>query len=271
MPSDWEVRPTHPVHYGLPYHLAQYWDKGLRQQVNETRAAAAVLRRRQIVAQQAGTGTGADKTDKMEAAEARVGTVTRELRATAKKTPAVKTWVRVLEEPVRAFLVAAAEAKATGRLDGSDRDEGWSSGGEEDTLPLYSDEEEDEIVFVGRRSSGSSATWRQAQQQRQKPPRQPVDGGIVFDELGDDRDGSFKYVNPLSSVLLSSLLHLRTTLTPSRRRWLTHSISDYYGLASHSVTVDSPPRRVVYVTLHEEMRVPAGPQFLVPRPMWELF
>ncbi|EFX05445.1 uv-damaged DNA-binding protein [Grosmannia clavigera kw1407] len=239
LPSDWEVRPTHPVHYGLPYHLAQYWDKGLRQHVNETRAAAAVLRRRQVVAQQAGTSM--EKSGKTE--NMRVGTITRELRATAKKTPAVKTWVRVLEEPVRAFLQAAAAAKAAGHsLDGSDRDEGWSSGDEEDsTAPFYSDEEEDEIVFVGRHNaSGSAGMWRQAQQQKKPPRQKQIDGGIVFDELGDDRDGSFK-------------------------RWLTHSISDYYGLASHSVSVDSPPRRVVYVTLHEEMRASTGPQFQANR------
>ncbi len=55
------------------------------------------------------------------------------------------------------------------------------------------------------------------------------------------------------------------------RRWLTHSISDYYGLASRSATVGKPPRRVVYVGIRE-VGAGHGPQFGagLPRPMWEL-
>src|SRR6266699_915176 len=81
LPTDWEVRPTHPVH-AVPYHVAQYWDRGLRQRAEGERRAAKVRRPEGPA----------------------VGTVPRELRATAKKTPALKSWVRALEEPVRRFL-----------------------------------------------------------------------------------------------------------------------------------------------------------------------
>ncbi|KAG6029392.1 hypothetical protein E4U41_000353, partial [Claviceps citrina] len=35
LPSDWEVRPTHKVHHRVPYSLAQFWDRGLRQRAEE--------------------------------------------------------------------------------------------------------------------------------------------------------------------------------------------------------------------------------------------
>jgi hypothetical protein len=61
-------------------------------------------------------------------------------------------------------------------------------------------------------------------------------------------------------------------LTPKYRRWLTHSISDYYGLESKSVTTGDPARRVVYVGVKgvgkkrwDKLR---GCQ--LPRPLWEV-
>ncbi|CCF39128.1 hypothetical protein CH063_10042 [Colletotrichum higginsianum] len=69
---------------------------------------------------------------------------------------------------------------------------------------------------------------------------------MVFDSLGDDESASFK-------------------------RWLTHSISDYYGLQSHSVTTGEPARKVVYVTVRDTSGRP-GPKKRtnLPRPLWEM-
>ncbi len=55
------------------------------------------------------------------------------------------------------------------------------------------------------------------------------------------------------------------------RRWLTHSISDYYGLASRSATAGKPPRRVVYIGTGMVGGSGAGLKANLPRPMWELF
>lgn len=54
------------------------------------------------------------------------------------------------------------------------------------------------------------------------------------------------------------------------RRWLTHSISDYYGLESRSVTIANPSRRVVYVGVKQVHPQAAPPARTLPRPLWEL-
>lgn len=214
LPTDWEVHPTHPVQV-VPYHVAQYWDKGLRQRVEEERAARRA----------AGVAAGG------------CGFVSRELRNTAKRTPAVAGWVRVLEEPVRQFLLEERDGRAAGAAapDGGEHDD------DED------EEDEDEVVFTGRKQGAAAAPrggWKRARREIQD---RPVDSGVVFDSLGDDDEsGAFK-------------------------RFLTHSISDYYGLASRSATVGRPPRRVVYVGIKPAAAKGPRPPLDLPRPMWELF
>lgn len=88
MPSDWEPRPVYPIHH-IPYHVAQYWDHGLREQVEDKTTMAR---------QRKTSGQGK-------------GRVPRELRETIKKTPGVKGWVRTLEGPVRQFLIDQGEAQ----------------------------------------------------------------------------------------------------------------------------------------------------------------
>ncbi|KAJ3942914.1 uncharacterized protein N0V96_007143 [Colletotrichum fioriniae] len=181
LPSDWEVHPTYPVQV-VPYQVAQYWDTGLRQRIEEKTAKLQAQRKKQQ--RKDGSATGLS-----------VGEVPRDLRDTAKRTPAVRGWVRVLEEPVRSFLKERSEA--------SDAE---------------GDSEDEEIVFVGRKGMTSAGKgWKKA---RREVGSEKVDDGMVFDSLGDDESASFK-------------------------RWLTHSISDYYGLQSHSVTTGEPARRVV--------------------------
>lgn len=88
LPSDWEPRPMYPIHH-IPYHVAQYWDHGLREQVEDKKNMA---RKRKTL----GEGKGR---------------VPRDLRETIKKTPGIKGWVRTLEGPVRQFLVDQGEAQ----------------------------------------------------------------------------------------------------------------------------------------------------------------
>ena len=165
-----------------------------------------------------------------------VGEVPRDLRESAKRSPVVKGWVRALEEPVRQFIHAhtmGAEQPAQEQ--------------EEDEL----DSDEEEIVFAGRldamrelrEKKKAAGKWRAA---RREVPRETVDEGVVFDSFGDDESASFK-------------------------RWLTHSISDYYGLASRSVLVSGSSHKVVYVELKQAHHMaPAGALSRMPRPLWEL-
>lgn len=85
------------------------------------------------------------------------------------------------------------------------------------------------------------ARWRAA---HREISRETVDSGVVFDSFGDDESASFK-------------------------RWLTHSISDYYGLSSRSVLVGGSSRKVVYVGLKQAHKM-APVLSKMPRPLWEV-
>ncbi|KAI1340420.1 R3H-associated N-terminal domain-containing protein [Xylariaceae sp. FL0016] len=203
-PDDWQPHPTHPVHH-VPYHVAAVWDLRMRVEVETKKAAAA--RRKQIQTRTLGDDHVA-------------GRVPRELFQRAKKTPAVRTWVRSLEEPVRKYLVQREVARE-------------SSSESEDT-------EDEEIVFVGRNGTMRDG-WKKA---RREEKGRTQDEGILFDALGEEDDGAF-------------------------RRWITHSISDYYGLQSRSVLVGNPKRKVVYVGVRD-MTTGHAPRIALPRPLWEL-
>ncbi|KAK2038717.1 hypothetical protein LZ31DRAFT_478200 [Colletotrichum somersetense] len=142
-----------------------------------------------------------------------------------------------------------AQRKRQQRKDGSAT--GLGVGERNDASDAEGDSEDDEIVFVGRRqgtapTAAAAAGWKKA---RREVGSEPVDTGMVFDTLGaDDESASFK-------------------------RWLTHSISDYYGLQSHSVTTGDPARKVVYVTVRDPgTAARAGPKKRtgLPRPLWEM-
>lgn len=156
--SDWEPRPVYPIQH-IPYHVAQYWDRGLRQQVEEKKNAAARTQHK----------FGANTQ----------GKVPRDLRETIKKTPGVKSWVRALEEPVRQFLVERGGAtEAASQREQSPDDE--------------SDFSDEEIVFVGRKKAVQEPLgWKRAHREVRE---QQIDRGMVFDSLEDDESGAFKYV-----------------------------------------------------------------------------
>jgi hypothetical protein len=150
-PIDYEPRPTHPVQY-VPYQIAAAWDARLRAEVEAKKAVAARQKQKQ-------TQTLGD--------ENVPGRVPRELFVRAKKTPAVKTWVRSLEEPVRKFLV--------------DREVAREADTESD------DTEDEEIVFVGRNGSMRDG-WKKARREGHKD-----ETGMLLDVPGeDDESGAFK-------------------------------------------------------------------------------
>ncbi|KAK0715557.1 R3H-associated N-terminal domain-containing protein [Lasiosphaeris hirsuta] len=236
LPTDWQVHPTHPVLPTVPYALAKYWDGGLRERAEERKAAFAAQRRMRAFVATGGANAAAGGGASLSAAPASapaavpdVGRVPRDLRATAKRTPAVKSWLRVLEEPVRKFLVdrgLVANDKAA-----------------EVVVESSTDSEDDEVVFIGRNGAMlEGKAWKKARR-----VGGGAEAGMVLDMLGDDDTGAFK-------------------------RWLTHSISDYYGLDSKSVTVGDPARRVIYIgtkQLNQRHRLTVLP--ILPPPLWEMF
>ncbi|PNH44511.1 hypothetical protein VD0004_g3176 [Verticillium dahliae] len=227
IPSDFEPRPTHPIHH-VPYHLAAFWDRdsptsaSVRQRLDTKSLAQQARRKTQQLANGSATGRGA-------------GMVPRDLRDYTKRSPAIKNWVRFLEEPVRNFV----------------RQQRGDAPVDEDTDAEGLDSEDEEIVFVGRKNQPTPAAAAAKAQGWKKATRDDGSGnletGVVFDELGDDESASFK-------------------------RWLTHSISDYYGLESRSVTTGTPARRVVYIGSKQLETKHRGPNAIddLPPPLWEI-
>ncbi|UNI13406.1 hypothetical protein JDV02_000154 [Purpureocillium takamizusanense] len=224
LPSDWEVRPAHPVRR-VPYQLAQFWDRGVRQRIEDKTSALQAARKKQQ--RNAGSATGLG-----------VGEVPRDLRESAKRNPVIRSWVRSLEDPVRQYLV-----DEQGRRRRGETEQRSDSIETDDEL----DSEDEEIVFVGRKSA--MRELKEKREARHKMARrevehETVDSGLVFDSFGEGENAAFK-------------------------RWLTHSISDYYGLASRSVVVRNSCK-VVYVGLHQGHHL-SKPSFgSLPVPLWQL-
>ncbi|KAM0432857.1 hypothetical protein ACHAPT_004559 [Fusarium lateritium] len=165
LPSDYEVHPTHPIHR-VPYQLAQFWDHGVRQRVEDKTIRLQAARKKQQLKTGSATGLG-------------VGEVPRDLREATKRSPVVRTWVRALEEPVRQYLCSQ-------QVEDVDID----SAAEE------MDSEDEEIVFVGRNGAmrelrEKKATWRHA---HREVSQETVDSGMVFDSFGTDESAAFKSV-----------------------------------------------------------------------------
>ncbi|RGP76261.1 r3h-associated protein [Fusarium sporotrichioides] len=222
LPSDYEVHPTHTIHR-VPYQLAQFWDRGVRQRVEDKTARLQAERKKQQLKSGSATGLGA-------------GEVPRDLREAAKRSPVVRTWVRSLEEPVRQYLTSQRVA-TTPNAEASEE--------ESDSAAEQMDSDDEEIVFVGRNGAmrelrEKKATWKHAHRQ---VSQETVDSGMLFDSFGNDESAAFK-------------------------RWLAHTISDYYGIQSRSVNLTNPSRRVVYVGLKTSQGT--LPPRTLPRPMWEV-
>ncbi|OAQ68862.1 uv-damaged DNA-binding protein [Pochonia chlamydosporia 170] len=224
--ADWEVHPTHPVQR-VPYQLAQFWDRGVRQRVEEKTAKLQAVRKKQQLKTGSATGLG-------------VGEVPRDLREMAKRTPAIRGWVHAIEEPVRQFLFEEQDR----RSESAQR----QYTGDEISNQSDLDSDDEEIVFVGRDSAmrelreKKEARCRRA---KKAASRERIDSGVVFDSFGEGESAAFK-------------------------RWLAHSISDYYGLASKSVTPSNTSCRVVYVGLKQVHQLNGMLLRKMPRPLWEM-
>ncbi|KAG6004033.1 hypothetical protein E4U21_001429 [Claviceps maximensis] len=111
------------------------------------------------------------------------------------------------------------------------------------------DSDDEEIVFVGRDGAMRELREKKAARHRMawnQVSHETVDSGVVFDSFGDEESAAFK-------------------------RWLAHSISDYYGLASQSVTLARTSTRIVYVGLKRSQLTSAVHVLNhLPRPLWEL-
>ncbi|KAL9477349.1 hypothetical protein ACSS6W_007190 [Trichoderma asperelloides] len=232
-PIDWEVHPTHPIHR-VPYQLAQFWDHGVRQRIQDKTAKLQAARKKQQLKAGSATGLG-------------VGEVPRDLRESTKRSPVIRTWVKALEEPVRQYMINERQRRRAGDQADDSHDEDVDSAAEE------MDSDDEEIVFVGRngrmrdmqqkRAAAAAAQYRMA---HREVSQETVDSGLLFDSFGDDETAAFK-------------------------RWLTHAIADYYGLTSRSVT-SANSQRVVYVGLKQAPRLQkmTPPLAQLPRPLWEI-
>lgn len=119
LPSDWEVRPTYPVH-SVPYYLAPLWDAGVRHRAEEDAAAKKA---------RASKRAGVNEVK---------GRIPQELRQKLKKSKGAKSLLQDLEEEVREFLKEYERKQS--RTNDSDAE-------------IASEDEE--IVFVGRNGTMS--------------------------------------------------------------------------------------------------------------------
>lgn len=252
-PADWEVHPTHPIHR-VPYQLAQFWDHGVRQRIQDKTAKLQAARKKQQLKSGSATGLG-------------VGEVPRDLRESTKRSPVIRTWVKALEEPVRQYMVDERRKRQ------AEADEDADSAAEE------MDSDDEEIVFVGRNGrmrdlqEKRAATAARCRTAHREVSQETVDSGLLFDSFGDDESAAYKCdpPSPLFPSVISYKRHWTTNPTIFSRRWLTHAISDYYGLTSRSVTLANA-QRVVYIGLKQMPRMQKGfgPMGQLPRPLWEI-
>ncbi|TVY25313.1 hypothetical protein LHYA1_G005427 [Lachnellula hyalina] len=168
------------------------------------------------------------------------GRVPQELKAKLKKSKGARTLLQELELEVRKF-VREYECGMKG--------ERWEeqTGDTETETETEGDSEDEEIVFVGR--NGRMSDEARARVERVLEREKKVWEGDV-----NDRGAGFG-------------------------RWLVHSIAEYYGLSSRSITVGNPARREAYVAIkqigiksgHCRSREPAmAYNHDLPRPLYGL-
>lgn len=246
LPSDWEVRPTHPIHH-TPYQLAQFWDRGIRQRVEDKTAALQAMRKRQQ--RKAGSATGLG-----------VGEVPRDLRESARRSSTIRSWVRALEEPVRHYLVGE-QARALHPAEPVD-----------DSAAEEMDSEDEEIVFVGR--SGAMRELNERRQAgykraRREVEQETVDSGVVFDSFGEGESAAFKCDSPFDFAVsrrcadramqaLACPFHLRllrpcVSLSHSRRPHLSSCIRRAQTSPS---TGSSTPHKATSATVGNLLKSP---------------
>ena len=156
LPSDWEVRPSHPSQT-VPYFLAPLWDAEYARKAAARKAAHSAP-------------------PKKNPEEAAADKVARDLRAKLKRAQGAKGLLQDLEQEVRGF-VSAWEAKQR---------QLQSEGLIEET-----DSEDEEIVFVGRNGAMSDERKALAKEKEEETLKKDK---LVFQSLVDDHGASFGYV-----------------------------------------------------------------------------
>lgn len=210
LPSDWEVRPTYPVH-SVPYYLAPLWDAGVRKAAEERKLAQR---------------TSKNPSATRSLSDAQKGRIPQDLKAKLKKSKGAKTLLQELESEIRTFI--NSHTTKTHKLSSHNASD------------VEVDSEDEEIVFVGRNGTMSDLQRKnvEAELQREK---------LIWESMVgvDDKRAGFG-------------------------RWLVHSLAEYYGLSSRSVTVGMPPntKREAYVGI-KGMDVEKIGEAL-PRPLWGL-
>ena len=223
LPSDWEVRPTHPVQH-VPYFLAPLWDaeyaRSQQERKKRAEAAKAPTNKDDVVAVK----------------------VSQELRAKLKRSRGAKGLLQDLEQEVRGFVEKWEEKQRQLENDGL----------------IEPNSEDEEIVFVGRNGTMSDVKRRAKQEEILEKDK------LIFQSLVDDHGASFGYEH----IPIHCLMHV--TLTELSRRYLVHSIAQYYGLKTWSVTRGNPARREAYVGLKTDpkTRRPSLTRSEMPRPLW---
>ena len=163
-----------------------------------------------------------------------------ELRAKLKKSRGAKGLLQDLEEEVRMFVEKWEEKERELEKDGV----------------IEPDSEDEEIVFVGRNGAMSDERRKGREEETLKKDK------LVFESLLDDHGAAFGYV--------PQYLECREMLIVTCRRYLVHSIAQYYGLKTWSVTTGNPAWRQAYVGLKTDpkTRRPSLTRSEMPRPLW---
>ncbi|TVY50200.1 hypothetical protein LCER1_G006962 [Lachnellula cervina] len=142
------------------------------------------------------------------------GRVPQELKAKLKKSKGARTLLQELELEVRKFV-----REYESGMKGERWDEQTGDTETETETETEVDSEDEEIVFIGR--NGRMSDEARARVERVLEREKKVWEGDV-----NDRGAGFG-------------------------RWLVHSIAEYYGLSSRSVTVGNPARREAYVAIRQ--------------------
>ncbi|RMZ81403.1 hypothetical protein DV738_g2287, partial [Chaetothyriales sp. CBS 135597] len=172
LPSDWEVRPTHPVR-NIPYYLAPLWEAAELQRAVESRLRG----RKNSRTIRARRHNGLKRTGSPDEAAAMVP---KELRARLKHNRTAKWLLQDLEEEVRAFVKQWQQSEA------GSRDKGV------DDMPLTSDSEDDDtVVFAGRGAVTHDARKREQKDKSDRWPHKVSNEKLVFEGADGDRGAGF--------------------------------------------------------------------------------
>jgi hypothetical protein len=171
-----------------------------------------------------------------------IGKVPKELREKLKRSKAAKGLLQDMETEVRKFV------------------ESWDNmhkNLEADGVILPDSDDDEEVVFVGRNGQMHDMPSPRGSEELEREK-------LVFDSYEEDQGASFGYVLLLGDT--------EDYLLTCYSRWLVHSIGQYYGLRTWSVSRGNPVRREAYVGIEEfktsRRREPARSS--LPRPLWTM-